>query len=379
MSAKTLKRSGGGRKSGKKQRIIFLDYLRAFAPILVITIHVISRVQNYSDPFPDPCTPDFFWLAVLMRISRIAVPIFCMISGALFLDPRRPFDMKKHFTKTIPRVVFVYLVWSLIYAAAVAAAESGTPHDRLVIYVRESLVGYWHLWYFKMLIAAYLLVPLLRKITEKRSLARYAAGLIMFIVSMHTLTVLFETVVAVRGGNGLLGSLRTTVDASIVNIAGFMDLGFIAYFIIGYVLATEKFSKKWKWLIYGLGIAGLIMTIVFTVGRSRALGTDFALENDGLGDLGIFLFASAAFVWVREVIGNRKKVGRAVSFMAKHSLGIYVIHALPILLFSRFFEMPSYSMPSMFVIIPGSVLMIYGFSLLVSWLFSKIPLLNKVV
>jgi surface polysaccharide O-acyltransferase-like enzyme len=164
-----------------------------------------------------------------------------------------------------------------------------------------------------------------------------------------------------------------------VNIAGFMDLGFIAYFIIGYVLATEKISKKWKWLIYGLGIAGLIMTIVFTVGRSRALGTDFALENDGLGDLGIFLFASAAFVWVREVIGNRKKVGRAVSFMAKHSLGIYVIHALPILLFSRFFEMPSYSMPSMFVIIPGSVLMIYGFSLLVSWLFSKIPLLNKVV
>jgi len=379
MNAKSAKRSGGGQKSVKKQRIVFFDYLRAFAPILVITIHVISRVQNYSDPFPDPCTTDFFWLAVMMRVSRIAVPIFCMISGALFLDPRRPFDMKKHFTKTIPRVVFIYLVWSLIFAAAVAAAESGTPHDRLVIYVRESLVGYWHLWYLKMLIAAYLLVPLLRKITEKRSLARYAAGLIMFVVSMHTLTTIFGTVVAVRGGNGLLGSLQTTVDASIVNIAGFMDLGFIAYFIIGYMLATEKLVKKQKWLLYGLGLAGLAMTILFSVGRSRALGTDFALENDGLGDLGIFLFASAVFVWVREVIGNRKKSGRVVSFMAKHSLGVYVIHALPILLFSRFFEMPPYHMWSMFVIIPGSVLMVYGFSLLASWLFSKIPLLKKVV
>ena len=119
------------------------------------------------------------------------------------------------------------------------------------------------------------------------------------------------------------------------------------------------------------------MTIVFSVARSRATGFDFAVGNDALGDLGMLFYASAVFLAVREAMRRKRKTGRIVAFMAKHSLGVYVIHALFILLACKFFALPTWHPWSMFV--PGLTLITYFASFLLAWLFSKIPLVKKVV
>lgn len=379
MSAKTAERSGGGRKSVKKRRIVFLDYLRAFMPLAVIVIHVCSGVKGYSDIVPNFETNDYFILGALARICRLAVPIFCMISGAIFLDPKRPFDYKKHYLKTIPRILLIFIFWSLIYATVAAIATPGGSEKGLMEFIINSLSGFWHLWYLKMLLAVYLLIPILRMITEDKRTLKLAVILTIFCSSMTTLGWILNTLVAAYPSSEMLASWETLFKGSILNMTGFMFLAHASYFIMGYFLATARFTKRQRGLLYGLGAIGLIATIVFILARSRMLGKDLMIEGDPTGDIGMLFYASALFVWVREVVRKRKSPGRIVSFMSEHSLGVYVIHALPILLACKFFEMPKYHMWSMFIIVPGSTIIVYGFSLFVSWIFSKIPVLKKVV
>ena len=67
------------------KRILYLDYLRIIATIAVILIHTAS--QNWHEFAPDTVT----WntLNLFDSVARFAVPLFCMISGALFLNRSR--------------------------------------------------------------------------------------------------------------------------------------------------------------------------------------------------------------------------------------------------------------------------------------------------
>ena len=379
MSAMTQTRSGGGKNATKQPHMVFLDYLRAFAPLAVVGVHVCMRATLWSNPLPDMYSGDYYLLGVITRVLRLAVPVFCMISGAIFLDPRRPFNYRKHYLRTVPRILIIFLAWSLIYATIVAILSKGSGHDRLMVFIENSVSGFWHLWYLKMLIAVYLIVPILRKITEDRKVLRIAVGLIIFCFSMITLGWILSALVSVRGEGGLVAHIAKAINLSAVNVAEFMWVGYIAYFIVGYYLATERFSRAVRRIIYAIGAGGLVMTIVFSVARSRATGFDFAVGNDALGDLGMLFYASAVFLAVREAMRRKRKTGRIVAFMAKHSLGVYVIHALFILLACKFFALPSWHPWSMFILIPGLTLITYVASLLLAWLFSKIPLVKKVV
>lgn len=381
MSAKTLSRSGGGKNAAKRPRVVFLDYLRAFAPLAVIAIHVCTRSPLDGKDVPtDYYSWSYVVLTVMTRLCRLAVPIFCMISGALFLNPRRKFDWQKHFKKTIPRMILIYIVWSLLYALLAASTIAKSGDEFWNEFISKSFSGCWHLWYLKMVIAAYLLVPLFRKITENRKLTEYTVKLIIFGLSMLTLGSIVELIALKTSGNIVTDGIKNAMNGSVVHVVSFYLIGYLVYFFVGYYLATERFTKRERRLIYILGALGLIMTIVFPIAQTRVEGVfDYGVKGHGLEDIGMFFYSAAAFVWVREVVRRQKKTPRLVAFMAKHSLGVYILHAAPLILICHFFTIPVWHLWSMLVVIPGSVLIVYAISLLLSWLLSKIPLVKKVV
>ena len=65
----------------ESKRIIYFDYLRAIAVFSVIVLHVAAQNWHNAD------TNTFEWnvFNIYDGVSRWAVPIFVMISGALFL------------------------------------------------------------------------------------------------------------------------------------------------------------------------------------------------------------------------------------------------------------------------------------------------------
>ena len=74
-----------------KQRVIYLDYLRIAATFCVVVLHISG--QNWYTTSVN----SFEWnvLNFYDSIVRWVVPIFVMISGALFLDNEKELSVNK--------------------------------------------------------------------------------------------------------------------------------------------------------------------------------------------------------------------------------------------------------------------------------------------
>ena len=95
----------------QNNRVIYFDYLRIMATIAVIVLHVAG--QNFYAPGVN--TYEWHVFNIYDSIVRWAVPIFVMISGALFLNTEKQLNIKALYTKNIFRILNDFIFLSLIY------------------------------------------------------------------------------------------------------------------------------------------------------------------------------------------------------------------------------------------------------------------------
>ena len=76
-----------------KKRIVYFDVLKVITCFMVIMIHVISRNWYVLDLKSN----EFTFLTILDSICRCAVPIYLMISGAIFLNEDKNIKIKDIF------------------------------------------------------------------------------------------------------------------------------------------------------------------------------------------------------------------------------------------------------------------------------------------
>lgn len=97
------------------------------------------------------------------------MPVFIMISGAIFLNPDFDLSWEKLFKKYLRRIVVSYLIWQLIYCGWYYFAKEGD-----LVTVAKFLIGsYDHLWHLPMIAGLYLVTPLLRPLARRRQLLEY--------------------------------------------------------------------------------------------------------------------------------------------------------------------------------------------------------------
>ena len=68
-----------------RQRVLFFDLLRCVAAVAVIAIHVLAPYLPFNE---------WFTAVGVNGVTRWAVPVFILITGALMLSDTRPFDAK---------------------------------------------------------------------------------------------------------------------------------------------------------------------------------------------------------------------------------------------------------------------------------------------
>ena len=76
----------------------YLDFLRAIATIAVVFYHCGSGVDEQL-------------IASVKIIFNWCVPVFLMITGALFLDSKKELTERSIFCKTIPKMIGILVVW----------------------------------------------------------------------------------------------------------------------------------------------------------------------------------------------------------------------------------------------------------------------------
>lgn len=144
-----------------------LDVIRIAAVFAVVMTHCTAPfVTNFQ-----PDTAEFLWGNLLDSISRAGVPLFLMISGALFLDERREITLKGIICKNIKNIAVITVVWAVLYSAVynvvIPLTKGNAVH--METFIAGILNGYGHMWYLYMIMGIYVITPFLKKFVSKKT------------------------------------------------------------------------------------------------------------------------------------------------------------------------------------------------------------------
>lgn len=301
-----------------KSRNFSFDIMKIFAVTAVVLIHASSKFVEDAAVF---ASSDFFFANTFNAISRFAVPVFTMISGALMLNEEKELPTRLIFSKYIKTIVYIFLFWSLLYtiefAVIVPMNKGRTIHlDKVLLYFVQ---GHYHLWYLFMIIGLYISTPILkqfvRRDNEKTVLYFLKVGFIVqgvvpFIVQL----------------------IKTFDDKSLSETVGLfsMDifLGFSFYYVLGWYLHNFTLKKKTRNIIYILGAVSVVFSVAFTFFMSVNQGKPYLITyknfyfNNVLYSAAIFLFFKQIFAGKRFSEGS----GRIIKYISSLTFGVYIIH-----------------------------------------------------
>jgi surface polysaccharide O-acyltransferase-like enzyme len=129
-----------------------VDLIRTVAIILVILLHAATEV-NPAVNFMSPQGVQLWWASnVYNSISRTAVPLFIMLTGALLLQPTKAEEpLRVFFKKRWNRIGIPVLFWGAIFFAWDFFVKGQPATVNFVL--QGLLVGpYVHFWYVYLLI-----------------------------------------------------------------------------------------------------------------------------------------------------------------------------------------------------------------------------------
>ena len=149
---KRLRRREKGRKyqtfcknDMNKKRVIWIELLRVMACIGVIGIHAGS--QHFRDM---PLDSSVWAVSNFYHgINRFAVASFIMISGCLYLDSKRTWNLRRLWKRNILPIAAAYIFWQMFYAVyriitnGTLAKGSKAALVKFMVYISNS---YFHLW-----------------------------------------------------------------------------------------------------------------------------------------------------------------------------------------------------------------------------------------
>ena len=347
-----------------KQKIMYLDVARIIATIAVVFVHIASMEPNWSSYACN--TSEWAVFCGYASMTKWAAPLFCLISGALFLDPDRNVTIKKLYTRNIPRILTGLAFWSTVYAVNLIVLYK--TDFTTAAFIKKIVGGNYHQWYLYMIIGFYILVPVIRKITADKDLTKY----------LTAVAVIFNFVIPFFQLNKKLDWTTKATNQMFIELPGYL-----AFFLIGYYIHKFDLKKITKILLYCGGIAALALTVVGTVTKSAESGTFFRLYTN-YNSITVLVQTVFIFVLIKDicnVINFNKRSEKSIGILSKDTFGIYQMHPLIIMWLTKFLACTSTSIMgiemSPIIAIPLFLVLTYIICEVISHILNKIPVVNK--
>ena len=147
-------------------RVRSVDLAKSLAILCVLLIHASSDVLTYGWAGSLRWLEGLFWGS----ISRGAVPLFLLCSGALLLDPRRELPVRHIWRRSIPHILLALLFWNLVYWLLALPGSGGLTLSALLRMEHAA-----HLYYLPVILLVYAALPVTRCLTAHagRGILRY--------------------------------------------------------------------------------------------------------------------------------------------------------------------------------------------------------------
>lgn len=308
-----------GRNFNKMQKIVYLEYLRVICAITVLLDHIAIAAIHIWD-FKATDNDRFFYYGV-QHWSHFAVPVFLMISGFLLLQPKREVNYKKILTKYVWRMFVVLAVIGTVYAfmEIYFISKITSPLGLIQAFYNMLQGNTWkHMWYIYTLIGIYLVLPVIKPISEHLSTKTIDVFLciMFFFVSVMPMISAFT-------------DFKLGVSIPITSI-------YLFYFILGWRVGKINTETSLSKIFSSVWMLLAIMASLFFVSWLEHIKGFSSLEqlSDYSSPLvvvsGVCLFQ---YVKTKELqlssISNREGcISLIIKHLSNNSFGIYVFHML---------------------------------------------------
>lgn len=347
-----------------KKYILYFDLLNIFACFAVVALHVNGAVHTFAK------TRNWVSCMFIEALFYFAVPVFFMLTGATLMNYRKRYGTGTFFKKRLLKTLVPFIIWSIIgicwsvfYTKGMAISDINTPAKFISAVINCKGMGIY--WFFPALFSVYLTIPLFSLVDEDKRIGK--KGIFTYLILVYiVLNVLLPFVCRLTGiqWNSALNAVSCG--------------GYVVWFLIGYLLANTDINKKFRILIYILGLIGFFMYFYLTVQNSFKTGK-FDKTYAGYMNIPAIFMGTAVFVLFKygkwNSIEKHEKAVRFVRNLSSASFGVYLIH----------YYLKDFSIRH-FGIDPRSTLyrivgtfIIYGLSVIIVRVIQKIPVIRKMV
>jgi len=305
--------------------------LRIISSFLIVLLHCASQYREWV----------FFgcntykMLTTLEVISRVAIPLFLMMSGSIFLNINIE---KKTVIKQIIRILIIYLIFSIFYAYDNYGLEGIT--------ISNVISGYYHTWYLITICWLYGLSLLMKKYLDNKDKVLKSLKIAFFVLILIDISKIICLIIDVPS---IISYVRMNEY-----ISRLFDLCYyMFYFVAGYCLSNYINEYKYCYV----GVITLIVQIVLVLKESLTKGTTGALYMSSINAFTIVTSICVFMIGKRYIRFNNE----LVKFISKSTLYIYLMHpyVINLLTYKKGFIVTDYNMVVYF---PIYVFMVFGIS-----------------
>ena len=359
------------------QHIVWLDVVRFVAMFTVVCCHCTDPFNFYPGTAPN-IDEIKLWGAIYGALLRPCVPLFVMITGALLLPVRG--EVSVFYKKRIPRVLWPFLIWSVIYNLFpwITGLLGIKPEIILDFFpysgeevMRQSLsisLNYIaqipfnfsivdvHMWYIYLLIGLYLYLPVfsawVEKASDKAKLWFLGAWAVTLLLPYYNQFV----------AQYLWGTCSWNAFGMFYYFAGFNG-----YLLLGHYLRNLDWSLG-KILAIGLPMFVIGYAVTFFGFRYITALPEYSDEMLELFftycSLNVVMMTIPVFMLCKKVNFRSEGIKKALANLTLCGFGIYMIHYFftgPSVLLVRTLGVP------LGIQIPVASVMAFGVSWLIVW------------
>jgi surface polysaccharide O-acyltransferase-like enzyme len=337
------------KKQGSKMKVknYNMELIRTASFVMVVIIHVTNYFCRAYDQLG---RGEYLFSVILDTVSRVSVPCFFMLSGALLLG--RVETIHKAGMRLL-RFMIVLLFWSIVYYIF-NIYYMGSSYDLSdIFYVPTES----HLWYLYAMIPIYMVLP-------------------FFQVMCRGMDKKLDLVLIVVG----CFAAAFTYFSSFLNEEAYYDIPIIGdkvyafYFFLGYFICKYKNKINGHfWRYSGIFICSTALNIGITVGLTYQKGEHF----ERLLEYGcpLVIISGVSFFCMLMQLGDgnlqlKNKTKKLIDLWCGCSFGIYLIHIMFLDTYKKYIEPEQISA---WIAVPSLVIGIISISFLCVYLIRKLP------
>ena len=341
-----------------KERKLSIEFIRIFAIILTIMIHV-SNIYIYN--FGNISNSNYLIGIIYNAIARICVPLFFMISGIFLI--KEEFDFKKY-KKRIKKFLFLLIAWSIIY---VLIYHKNNYLDTFMNMLFNANKTSRHLWFMYAIIGIYIALPFIQNMCKNLTKEQENLFLVLWMFFSGGIVIFVPLARMITNSN-----IDISYPIPIINAAYYLG-----YFISGHIL-YERYHKE-----QNNPKNNIIYLLIFTAATLITIMVTYILsiKNNSVYDSflwyrSIFIVIASFMIFLLVITNEGVFKHKVISNISSLSFGVYLIHIIFIILLKKYFNIISYNAIWM---IPIVTILIYLCSYLSCYIISKIPVINKFI